>query len=514
MEGDPPVHAALDPRDSLLNSPDDPMTLSPRAATRTLFALLWIGSAGLILAGCDSGGTDPPDPTAFTVTVENVGSAAPILKSGAFNTPTGAGQPGPIAGGDSYQFTFTAGPNEIPDSGMRLSFATMFIQSNDLYYAFEPEGLALFENGTPIGQNGPADVTDQVNLYDAGTEVDQKPGAGADQAPRQGEVGGGMAENGSVVEVTNMDPANDSLENDGFSYPPTSDVLSVSVSSEEDEASGGYTFTVTIQNEGTTVNGAPVPLSPGAYAVHWAQTPAGDAVTYPGHTPGAPASDGIERIAEDGAPAGADGVPGNHVQQLSTATGVAVPLSPGGYAVHTDQATVFETNEPAPTGIERVAEDGTPMELVSMLSGASGISSAGAFNTPSGADNPGPIGPGGSYSFMVEAVPGDRLSLATMHVQSNDLFYAFAPSGLALFNESNRPVSGDVTDQVRLYDAGTEGDQEPGVGLDQAPRQTGSDTGPPGEGRVERVDGSNDGYSYPAPNNTLRVTITPPSQSQ
>ena len=490
------------------------MTLSPRASMRTLLAVLWVSSAGLILAGCDSGGADPPDPTAFTVTVENVGSATPILKSGAFNTPTGASQPGPLMGGDSYQFTFTAGPNEIPGSGMRLSVSTMFIQSNDMYYAFAPEGLALFEDGTPLGLNSPADVTDQVHLYDAGTEVDQKPGAGADQAPRQSEVGAGMAENGSVVEVTNMETADDSLENDGFSYPPTSDVLSVSVSSEEDEVSGGYEFTVTIQNEGTTVNGAPVPLSPGSYAVHWAQTPAGDAVTFPGHAPGNSASDGIERIAEDGAPAGAEGVSGDHVEQLDSATGVTVPLSPGAYAVHTDQASVFETGGAAPTGIERIAEDGAPMEMVSMLSGTNGVMSTGAFNTPAGAGSPAPIGPGGSYSFSVEAVPGDRLSLATMHVQSNDLFYAFAPNGLALFNENDRPVSGNVTDQVRLYDAGTEGDQAPGVGLDQAPRQSGPDTGPSGEGSVVRVNGSNDGYSYPAPSDILRVTITPPSQSQ
>ena len=510
MEGDPPVHAALDPRDSLLNSPDDPMTLSPRAATRTLFALLWIGSAGLILAGCDSGGTDPPDPTAFTVTVENVGSAAPILKSGAFNTPTGAGQPGPIAGGDSYQFTFTAGPNEIPDSGMRLSFATMFIQSNDLYYAFEPEGLALFENGTPIGQNGPADVTDQVNLYDAGTEVDQKPGAGADQAPRQGEVGGGMAENGSVVEVTNMDPANDSLENDGFSYPPTSDVLSVSVSSEEDEASGGYTFTVTIQNEGTTVNGAPVPLSPGAYAVHWAQTPAGDAVTYPGHTPGSPASDGIERIAEDGKPAGvsAQGSPGNHLAELQSITGVTVPLSPGAYAVHSDEVNFFSTGSAASSGLEKIAEDGMPGDRVSTLQGLDAVMSAGAFNTPDGADNPGPLTPGNSYTFEVDAEPGDRLSLATMFIQSNDLFYSFKSEGIALYDSDDNPISGDVTDRIALYDAGTEGDEEPGVGLNQAPR-SGADTGPSGEGQIEPVtNGSKAGFSY-ASSKVIEVTITP-----
>ena len=34
-----------------------------------------------------------------------------------------------------------------------------------------------------------------------------------------------------------------------------------------------------------------------------------------------------------------------------------------------------------------------------------------------------------------------------------------------------------MTDQIMLWDAGTEMNQEPGSGADQAPRQTGLDTG-------------------------------------
>ena len=125
-------------------------------------------------------------------------------------------------------------------------------------------------------------------------------------------------------------------------------------------------------------------------------------------------------------------------------------------------------------GLERIAEDGMPGDLVSMLSGVEGIKSVEAFNTPTGASDAGPIAPGNSYSFQVEAVPGDRLSFATMFIQSNDFFYAFAPEGLALFDDNDQPVRGDVTGQVMLYDAGTEVDQEPGVGLYQAPRQSGA----------------------------------------
>jgi len=71
-----------------------------------------------------------------------------------------------------------------------------------------------------------------------------------------------------------------------------------------------------------------------------------------------------------------------------------------------------------------------------------------------------------------------------------------------------------MTGQVMLYDAGTEGDQGPGVGLDQAPCPAKVDTGPSGEGSVARVDGKNDGFSYPAASDVLRVTITPPSSQQ
>ena len=163
--------------------------------------------------------------------------------------------------------------------------------------------------------------------------------------------------------------------------------------------------------------------------------------------------------------------------------------------------------------IEAVAEDGDPAQLGEELSmeGSDQIIHSGIFNTPNGADGPGPIGPGASYTFTVNAAPGHLLTFVTMYVQSNDLFYAFAPAGLALFDAEDEPVGGDVTGQVMLYDAGTEADQEPGVGLNQAPRQASADTGPQGEGSVVAVDGTNDGYSYPAPSEILRVTITPPS---
>ena len=489
--------------------------------------------------------------TTFDVTIENVGAVTPITKGGVFtpaNEATGDNAP-PLTPGEAFEFSFVVGQSELPRTGMDLSFASMFIQSNDVYYAFGPGGLPLFEEGddpdtdrdnTPIGLNSPVDVTDEVGLYDAGTEVDQEPGAaGSDnQAPRQDAFDQGPDENGAVTLIEDIDGDNAfeddangngqlDADNNEFEYPATGEVLNVTVSSQMDEETGSVRFTVRIENTGgpTTVNGAPFVISPGTFAAHFDQTPGGDEVTFPGHNAGQDetAGPGIEAIAEDGRPTGKldsdtkPGTPaGSHFATLDEITGVTVPLSPGAFAAHSDEVEAFATGESASPGIEGVAEDGIPGTLSNEIGASnSGIRDAGVFNVPDGASSAGPIAPGNSYSFEVEGRPGDRLSLATMYIQSNDLFYAFSEEGLPLFT-NDAPINGDMTGQVILYDAGTEGDQEPGTGLDQAPRQSDTDTGPSGEGSVVRVRNADndrflddDGYNYEETPNILRVTITP-----
>jgi hypothetical protein len=131
----------------------------------------------------------------------------------------------------------------------------------------------------------------------------------------------------------------------------------------------------------------------------------------------------------------------------------------------------------------------------------------GAATTPVGADDPGPIGPGGAYEFTVEATEGQHLSLATMFVQSNDLFYAPEPTGVPLY-EMGEPVEGDVTDRLRLWDAGTEENEEPGAGGSQAPRQMEAGAGTEEDATVRPIGEVDDGYDYPDTADVLRVTVT------
>ena len=99
------------------------------------------------------------------------------------------------------------------------------------------------------------------------------------------------------------------------------------------------------------------------------------------------------------------------------------------------------------------------------------------FAVPVGTTDPGPLPPGESYSVTFSAKPGDSLSFATMVVQTNDWFLAPGEDGIALFDVDDNPVTGNVTAEVQIWDAGTEADQTFGMGADQAPRQSGPNTG-------------------------------------
>ncbi len=195
-------------------------------------------------------------------------------------------------------------------------------------------------------------------------------------------------------------------------------------------------------------------------------------------------------------------------QTASDGTKWPFALSPGMFALNTKNGLLFKDGKPAADGLEAQAEDGNPAELVKSLENMHHSSSLhGVFNTPVGAMGPGPIGPGAAYEFTFKATPGMKLFMIQMFGQSNDLFYA-NDAGVTLFDSKGKPVGGDITSKLILWDAGTEINQEPGVGPDQAPRQKSANTGAAENGRVQRA---KDSVFYTKTAELFRVTLTPES---
>ena len=405
------------------------------------------GTAGQAGASSTAGasGQAGAGATAFRLHIENV---APFdhLKSGTFATPVDATDPGPLAPGDAYEFTFTAGPHH------RLSFATMFGQSNDWFFAPEEGSLALYDGDTPIS----GDITAQVALWDAGTEVDEEPAVGPHTGPNQSSStdGPGAADPDDTVRLV-PDPA--PLTAGGtFDRPSVADMIQVTVTSD----AASREFTVRIENvaeDGVTLQtsdgGKPVRVSPGVWSVG-----DDDALIFdPGS---ADRGLGLEEIAE-----------GGDVSVLSASleptAGVATPLSPGLIVIHDDGEPLFtEGSDDRGLGLELLAETGNPGDLADSFMDElpAGATSYTVFNTPDGATDPGPIHAGGAYDVDFEARPGQRLSFATMYGASNDWIFAFDADGVALFDTDGMPLQGDLTSAVSIWDVGTELNEEPGVG--------------------------------------------------
>ena len=92
--------------------------------------------------------------------------------------------------------------------------------------------------------------------------------------------------------------------------------------------------------------------------------------------------------------------------------------------------------------------------------------------------------------------------------QSNDLFYAPREEGIALFDATGKPIAGAITSQILLWDAGTEINEEPGLGLNQPAFEAAPNTGPDEHGVVRPISELKDGFHYPTVAEVLRVTIT------
>ena len=432
-------------------------------------ALLFATVIGVATTSCKKedtpSGGDPVTTQNFKVTIENISQDKEFFASGVFNTPVGDASPGGAAPGKSYSFDFSA------PVGSKISFASMFVTSNDLFYSPSGTGIPLYDgSGNPRSGN----MTAAIQLWDAGTEVNEMPGTGPNQPMNQSGPNTGPAENGNVQNIM--------MVNDGFTYPSVAMSLKVMLTDK-----GDGNFTITIEN--LTTNSSPI--APGVWVVHTADNPLFTENS-------ADMMMGLESLAEDGNPA----MLGDHLKMNS---GIASPLAPGVWAVHSKSSVIFDDgNSDFGEGLEALAEDGNPAMLITSLMAKGEVKSSGVFNTPVGASAPGPLLPGSSYEFTFTASSSDYLSFATMFVQSNDIFFAPTDMGMALWNGVN-PVAGDITANTMFWDAGTEVNEYPGVGVNQPIRQSGANTGSAESGKVRLVD---DGFIYLNTDETIKVSIS------
>jgi hypothetical protein len=428
-----------------------------------------------------SGGTDGGAVTKkFTVTLENVATVKAFTSGGIFNTPVGATAPGPITPGKKYEFTISAGRKQ------KLSFATMLAATNDLFFGPNGDGIALYDqNGDPIS----GDVTNKIQLWDAGTEVNEEPSVGPNTVTNQPAPDTGTAENGNVVDISQV-------TTDTFHYPAVAEVIKVTVTHMT-----GTMFKVSIENVSandalkTSTGNRPAPMSPGVWVVHGGKDPLFTAGMKD-------RGQGLEHIAEDGNP--------TMLGAFATAnSGITFPASPGVWVVHDAAKKPLFTDGKKDNGdgLEHIAEDGNPAALGSKLPDLDGARVSAVFNMPVGATSPGPILPGSKYQFSFTASPGEALSLATMLAATNDVFFGPKDTGIPLFDENDEPLNGDVSDQILLWDDGTEGNEEPGIGPNTVTNQLAADTGTPGEGKVQLLSKVNDGFTYPAAKSVLKVTV-------
>lgn len=155
---------------------------------------------------------------------------------------------------------------------------------------------------------------------------------------------------------------------------------------------------------------------------------------------------------------------------------LVTPLSSLVWALHTEATGFFTEGGTASPELEALAEDGDPTLLEAALTGSAEVDAHAVV--------PGPILPGQTIELAFEPIPPfPRLSLAAMVGQTNDAFLAVGPGGIPMFDEagalrSEDEIEADLVAALTAWDAGTEANEVPGVGPNQAPRQPSPGTGP------------------------------------
>jgi hypothetical protein len=218
---------------------------------------------------------------------------------------------------------------------------------------------------------------------------------------------------------------------------------------------------------------------------------------------------------------------------LTKGGGMSILLSPGVWAVHTGGNPMLTPGKvDAGLGLKGLAEAGMAGEFADNVAHVPGVRSHGLVDqamipralkgtsgsgtgtkSPTAEMVPSPdapmLMPGARVDLVIEARPGDKLSLAFMLGPSNDGIIGTGASGIVLFDGNGRPVTGDVSSALGLWDAGTEVNEEPGVGRNVGTKQGAATAGDPERRPVRAMSEAEFGSKWPAANRILRVTIAP-----
>lgn len=204
------------------------------------------------------------------------------------------------------------------------------------------------------------------------------------------------------------------------------------------------------------------------------------------------------------------------LRNRSAEAGFATPIAPVFYALHRDGYELFQEGGQAPLGLETLAEDGSPADLVAAVGADPQVGMAAAQTTTTQRPNagPGPAMPGETYELRVDASGAERLSLAAMLVESNDWFLALPPAGLSLRDSAGAlraaaELEAELRRTLAVWDAGTEADQVPGAGSFQPMRQAAANTGPAdADDTVRRALDTTNDLSGPRAGGLARVRVT------
>lgn len=329
--------------------------------------------------------------------------------------------------GEFFETSFRAAPGAGPAAAARLNFVSMSSITNDWLFAPVGRGVDIFDaNGNPITGN----ITDQVYLWDAGTEEE-------DDATR----GGGSPD-------TRQDDDNPNVR---VITTDVSDMIDVVL----DYDGATQLFTLTITNLVGEFGTNPVRVSPGLISLH--------AQADPFFTEGQPVrGNGLQLLAERGNideiwgyfnEVGSQGNP----LRLSTAWSTISPGLVYAFEGSDPWFTQGDVINPA-SGLEELAEAGEPDVAVEYLT------SLGLEAVRSEQDEN--LAPGESLTFTITVENSDdlRLGIGTMLTRTNDWYMSFNNSGIPLFI-NGAPFSGtEESDEIYLFDAGTEADEFIGIG--------------------------------------------------